>query len=278
MKRDVDMYQEFILNSKGVKLQGYHWESEDPKSVICLLHGIGEYAGRYDEIGEFFKESHCALIAMDLRGHGKSPGKRGHAAPRKNIFDDIDALIEVAGQRYPNKPIYLYGHSMGGNIGLDYRRHGSQSQKLSGYIITAPWLTLYKKIPKPLSVFAHILSEIKPDYLMNTGLSAKDLAHLESNAASYANDPLVHKKISVLTAVNGLDAAEEILSMPSKNSRPLLLMHGTQDKICTIYGSRIVRNLEEDQCTYIEWEGFYHEIHNEKDGRKVLAAIKKWMF
>lgn len=272
------MYREFILKTKDINLSGYHWISEDPKAVICLLHGIGEYAGRYDKIGEFFKESHFSLIAIDLRGHGKSEGKRGHAAPRKKVFDDIDAMLEFAGRTAPNVPLYLYGHSMGGNIGLDYRSNGPKRDMLHGYIITAPWLKLYKKIPEPMVILARILSKIKPDYLMDTGLSPKDLAHVQSEVTAYTNDPMVHKKISVLTAINGLDAAARILSKPSNCHRPLLLMHGTEDKICAIEGSRIVKNLENDHCTYIEWPGYYHEIHNEKDGGKVLIAIRNWIY
>jgi len=271
------MYQEFNLDSKGMTLQGYHWEAEHPKAVLCLLHGIGEHAGRYDKIGMFFRESQCAMVAVDLRGHGKSPGKRGHAAPREALFEDIDALVAFAGKIYPDAPIYLYGHSMGGNIGLDYRRRGAGRHRLKGYIITAPWLTLYNKLPAILIGFARVLSRIKPDFLMNTGLSAKDLAHIKSEVQAYVADPLVHGKISVLTAINGLDAAEQILLKAPDCSSPLLLMHGTEDRICTVEGSRIVRRLEGERSSLIEWEGFYHEIHNEKEGREVLIAMQNWI-
>ncbi len=271
------MYQEFFLNADKIVLQGYHWQKSNPKAVICILHGIGEHAARYDKIGTFFNESDFAVLSMDLRGHGKSPGKRGHTAPRKNLFSDIDALIDYAGLQYPNMPIFLYGHSMGGNIGLDYRRDGAYAERLAGYIITAPWLTLYKKISEPMMMFALVLAKVKPDFQMDTGLSAKDLAHVESEVEAYTKDPLVHKKISVLTVVDALNAAAKILSGPSGNSKPLLLMHGTEDRICTIAGSRMVGNMEGSLCKFVEWEGSYHEIHNEKDGRKVLITIKDWI-
>ena len=66
-----------------------------------------------------------------LRGHGRSQGVRGACAPRKEVLKDIDALIEYAQAFYPGVPIVMYGHSMGGNITLDYRARGV-SQRCAG--------------------------------------------------------------------------------------------------------------------------------------------------
>ena len=136
-----DMYETFLLRQtpKG-NIEGQHWPAEDPSHVVCIVHGIGEYGGRYDRVATEFNKAGYAVIAMDLRGHGHSMNRWGHCAPRKNVLDDVSALITYAQLTYKDVPIILYGHSMGGNIGLDYRCRGGMNDVPSAYIITAPWI------------------------------------------------------------------------------------------------------------------------------------------
>ena len=90
------MYDVFMLrNLEEGKIAGYRWDLDDPKKVICIIHGIGEYGGRYDRVAETFREAGYAVYAMDLRGHGISLGKRGHCAPRRDVLEDIDAYTEL---------------------------------------------------------------------------------------------------------------------------------------------------------------------------------------
>ena len=81
------MYENFILQQfETGKLEGYSWKVEDPEKVICIVHGIGEFGGRFDRVAEAFRKQNMAVLAFDLRGHGKSLGKRGHCAPRKDVY------------------------------------------------------------------------------------------------------------------------------------------------------------------------------------------------
>ena len=137
------MYENFILQQfENGKLEGYSWNVDDPEKVICIVHGIGEYGGRFDRVAEAFREKNMAVLAFDLRGHGKSLGKRGHCAPRKDVLSDVSTLIEYAQAIYPEKKLILYGHSMGGNIVLDYRSRGRLNGEVAAYIVTAPWVRL----------------------------------------------------------------------------------------------------------------------------------------
>ena len=113
------MYQLFDFEKRNCVVQGYHFPCDNPKHVVCLIHGIGEHAGRFSRMADYFHRAGIAVVSMDLRGHGRSQGVRGACAPRAEVLRDIDALIEYAREFYPNVPIVLYGHSMGGNITLD---------------------------------------------------------------------------------------------------------------------------------------------------------------
>ena len=277
------MYRNFQLES-DVKLVGYEWKGDWPKSVVCFIHGIGEHAGRYDRIGEAFKESGIALVGMDLRGHGFSSGTRGHTSPRMNILKDIDRLIEYAQREHPDIPLFLYGHSMGGNIALDYRRRGKHRTVPHGYIVTSPWIILQRKIPRYLYLFSEMISKVKPDFQMNSKIKNELLGNVEI-ILKQANQHLMHGKISVKTALEGIEIANALMNnsleiQGEEPLKPLLLMQGDADKICDPEGSRKIAQLEKDRCNYIEWEGLYHEIHNGSptaDGTDVIRAMIDWI-
>lgn len=282
------MYDNFILRkTDGGNIAGYIWPVEDPDKVVCLVHGIGEYAGRYERVAEAFHERNIAMISMDLRGHGLSAGKRGHCAPRASVLEDITKLIEYAEGLYPGKPLVLYGHSMGGNITLDYRSRGELNDKAVGYIISAPWIRLVRSVPGALLSAVKIIAKIKPDLTMGSGVDETKLGNTQSVGA-YVKNQLVHDKISLATAIDGFEIGEAIEkgTLPDNGRAkdiPLLLMHGDQDAICDVNGSRaLASRLEDngDNYSYVEWPGLYHEIHNggpESLGDEVIATMADWI-
>ena len=277
------MYRNFELKTE-VKLVGYEWKCDRPEYAVCLVHGIGEHAGRYDRMGETFKESGIAMVGMDLRGHGLSSGTRGHTSPRTSILGDIDRLMEYIQTEYPDIPIFLYGHSMGGNIALDYRKRGRYRSVPEGYIITSPWILLKRKIPKPLYLFALGMSKVKPDFQMRAKIRPEQLGNVEV-ISKQANMHLVHDSITVKAALEGLEIADLLMSdrletLGGGPLKPMLLMCGAADMICDPEGSRIMARLDKDRCQFIEWPGLYHEIHNgspESDGMEVIRAMIDWI-
>ena len=277
-----DNFQLKIAGTKENKIIGYSWKKQNPDYLICIIHGIGEYAGRYDRLAEHWKEAGFAAVSMDLRGHGKSFGKRGHCAPRKEILKDVDALIRYGQKLYPNVPLILYGHSMGGNIALDYRKRGELNDIPAAYIVSAPWVELVRKVTGPMYAGVKVLSKLWPSFTISSGVSSSDLGH-SSLVGEYEKDPLDHHRISVLCAVDGFDTgsamAKGILEDNGKAvGKPLLLMHGTEDHICSINGSRKVAAAE--TCEYIEWPGLFHEIHNggtESTGDEVIEKTIHWI-
>ena len=129
------MYDNKVLKSTNTKTVAYTWDVENPSKVMCIIHGIGEYIGRYDRMAKVLNDAGIAVIGVDLPGHGLSEGKRGHAAPRAYVLDVVTAMLDFATERYPGVDIVLYGHSMGGNICLDYRSRGEKNDLPCKYII-----------------------------------------------------------------------------------------------------------------------------------------------
>ena len=281
------MYDKFVLRNleEGI-IRGYSWHLEDPEKVICIVHGIGEYGGRFDRVAEVFREKNMAACALDLRGHGESLGKRGDCAPRNSVLDDVSELLRYAEEKYPGKPIILYGHSMGGNIVLDYRARGEMNDHPAGYIISAPWVRLVRPVPPLLYKAVKLLSRIAPSFTIGSDINEANLGNPEK-VKPFKDNPMVHNRISALCAVDGFDKGIGFEDGTAEDDRraakiPTLLMHGSEDRICDVNGSRrIAKRLQAqgDDLEYIEWEGLFHEIHNGNEtstGDEVIAEMVGW--
>lgn len=280
------MFENFSFPERDKKIAGYHFPCRDAAYVMCLVHGIGEHAGRYERMAEALNDKGIAVISMDLRGHGISSGVRGDTAPRKEVLADIDALICRAEDFYPNLPVTLYGHSMGGNLCLDYMGRGAENDRISNYIISAPWIKLVMQVPAPLLPFIRGAAKIAPKMTISQRIDEKSLGNLQY-VRPYTADPLVHSRISLRCAVDGFDIGNALYAGThpdhgKAHGKPFLLMHGDADKICAADGSRHLaeRLSGEKNFTYIEWKGYCHEIHNggpDSTGDEVIDTIGKFI-
>jgi alpha-beta hydrolase superfamily lysophospholipase len=271
------MFNSFQLKSRGAGLLGYRWEAENPVAVVCLLHGLGEHGGRFDRVAEMFKSRGISTFSFDLRGHGGSIGRRGHIGPRDLVLEDVDNLIAYALGAHPSLPLVLYGFSMGGNIALEYRLRGRLSKLPAAYLVVSPWLGLYRRTTEGLYGFARIAAKLKPDFGLRAGITAAALGNPRIHEVM-REDRLVHDQISVLTAVESHDTAEDLLNgrisdLHGGGKTPLFLMHGTADRVCSVDATRAFASNEGANCVFTEWEGYAHEIHNSgPDGGKTAVA------
>ena len=268
------MYETFTLKeTDGGIIRGYSWPLAKPVRVVCIVHGIGEYGGRYDRVAESFRKKGIASVSMDLRGHGESRDPKGHCAPRQDVLDDISDLLLYARKKYPDKDIILYGHSMGGNLVLDYRNRGAFNDMPAKYLISAPWVRLVRPIKGPLYSIVKLMTKIAPSASIGSSVD-EDLLGNPETVKPYNDDPMVHNRISFQCALEGFETGKALEDGTLEDNGaaadiPTMIMHGTDDAICSIRGTRkVFNNLKRkgNRVEMIEWPGFLHEIHN---GNKV---------
>ena len=102
-----------------IPLTLYHWECENPKAIVHIVHGMSEHAARYDHFASWLNENDITVVSSDLRGHGKTAGELrnvGHFATRngwEKVCKDICLITEETIKKHPNLPIIFLGHSMG---------------------------------------------------------------------------------------------------------------------------------------------------------------------
>lgn len=260
----------------GWLLYAQAWQPEgETRSAVCLVHGLGEHSGRYSHVAAALNRAGYALMAMDLRGHGRSTGRRGHAPSLEVMLDDIDLLLEEAGRRFPGRPRFLYGHSMGGLLVLYYTL--LRRPPLAGVIATGSALRTPLAEQKVKVTLARLLSRLLPALTLPSGLDPATISRDPAVVQAYRNDPLVHDRISFRLAGELLRASRWVMEHAAEFPLPLLLIHGGADRLTLPEGSREFADRAGRNCTLKIWEGLYHEVHNEPEQGEVLADILSWM-
>ena len=261
----------------GLNLFARGWEPEEkaPEAVACLVHGLGEHTGRYAHVAEALTASGFALMGADLRGHGRSEGKRGHFASIEPVMQDVDSLLEQAGRRYPGIPLFLFGFSLGGILVLHYAL--KRRPPIQGVIASGPGLrTALEK--QPVKVFlARVLGAIFPEFALPSGLNADALTRNEKVVQAYENDPLVQHKVTLGFGKTMLAVNKWTLEHAGEFSLPLLIMHGKADKIAFVTGSNDFAKRAGDKCRLVIWDDALHELHNEPEKEEVFETMISWM-
>jgi len=254
-------------------LQG--WEIENHHSVVYMVHGLGEHSSRYNHLASALNNAGYTLMAFDLRGHGKSQGHRGHSPSIDHFLDDIDLFTDQVSKRYPDTPRFLYGHSLGGMLALN---HCIRNQPdLLGAVISAPGLRSSLQDQKMKVFLSKALGLLLPNSPLKSGLDPKTLSHDEAVVKAYIDDPLVHDDISFGLARSMLNGITRVFVGASSIKSPLLVMHGSEDRLVFPSGSQELSRLVPGDCTLKIWDGMFHEIHNEPEKDTVFKYMIDWM-
>jgi len=247
-----------------------------PKAILLVVHGIAEHSGRYMNLVNYFVPKGYAVYSFDLRGHGKSDGKRSYIERFSYYIDDLQTFFNLVRTENPNTKIFMVGHSMGSTISVDYAlEHQSE---LQGLIISGTTLKLGSSISKAAILMAKILSVLMP----KMGVSALDPGGISRDpvvVAAYVNDPLNYMgKLSARFGVELLKTMEMLQSGLSEINLPILIMQGSQDRISDPASSKLLFDgVSSKDKTMKIYEGFYHEIFNDPERQQVFSDMEAWI-
>ncbi|NLH08182.1 MAG: alpha/beta hydrolase [Chloroflexi bacterium] len=261
----------------GLRLVTRPWLPDGkPKAILAFSHGIGEHTGRYEGLARALAEAGYALHMADLRGHGESPGKRGHIGSFSEYREDFAAIVQSAWDAAPEAPYFIGGHSLGGLIALNAAL--DQPLGARGIVVSAPALGLAFEPPAWKVAAARILSAIAPAATFPSGLDTDALCRDGDVVAAYRSDPLVHDAISARAYTEMMAAQRETLANAGRLQMPLLLMHGTADRLTNYEHSRLFyERAGSTDKLFKTYDGFYHELFNEPDKEQVFADLIEWL-
>ena len=259
-----------------LELFAHAFPSEDPpKAIICMIHGHGEHIERYEHLAHALNDAGYAMIGFDHRGHGQSAGVRGYIPSYETLLDDIEAFIAESNAYYPNTPHFFYGHSMGGNLVLNYALRRKPACK--GIISTSPWLKLAFEPPAIQVFLGKMMNKIYPAFIQTSGLETTALSRDPEIVRAYEEDPLVHDKLSASLFVGMYESGLWALEHANEFPLPLFLVHGSADKITSAEASREFAEKAGEKVTLKIWDGFYHETHNEPEKEDVFKELIAWL-
>jgi alpha-beta hydrolase superfamily lysophospholipase len=266
-----------FLGRNNLNLYYQSWAPDGvPIAVSLVVHGLAEHSGRYSNLVNYFVPKGYAIYSFDLRGHGKSEGKRGYVERFSYYLDDVKTYYDKVVQENKNAKIFLVGHSMGGTIATAYAiKHQSE---LNGLILSGAALKAGASVTKAAMLMAKVLSFLMPNMGVTT-LDASAVSRDKAVVEAYINDPLNYT--GKISARLGAELLNEIQQLPAKIpglSLPILIMHGSADRLSDPSSSKMLfeRASSKDK-TLKFYEGFYHEIFNDPDRQQVFADMEAWL-
>ena len=268
-----------VTTVDGVELPLYRWPAVGPmRATVALLHGLAEHAGRYAALAARLNAAGIELVAIDLRGHGEAPGKRAYVKRFDDYLLDAQALLDAAAQSCA--PLFLMGHSMGGAVAALYaiERLDATGRRLSGLILSSPALAPGRDVPRWMLTLSQVISRVYPSFPAMK-IDAALLSRLQPVVNANLNDPLVHHgAIPARTGAELLLAMARIERGRSSLRVPLLVYHGTADKLTEPAGSReFGQHAGSPDKTLTLHEGSYHETMNDLDRDRVIGALIDWI-
>jgi alpha-beta hydrolase superfamily lysophospholipase len=248
--------------------------------MLILVHGMGEHSGRYEHVGAWFARRGCAVHAYDQRGHGRSPGRRGHVERFADLIEDLASFVEQVSREHPHLPRSIIGHSMGGLVLLAFaseERPGIDRIVTSGAALSLP--SEFSPIKMKL---ARLLRSLVPRLVLDSGLDAEGLSRDPVVVSDYLEDPLVDTRVTLSLALGLLESARRTQRAGRELRIPVLMLHGAADPLCLAAGSEAffedlpTGEIREASELHIYPE-LRHEIFNEPERESVFSDILAWI-
>ncbi len=266
----------------GLRLYESRWLPDgEAAAVLIVVHGFTEHSGRYAQAAERLNRSGYAVAAMDLRGHGRSQGSRAFIKTFDQYVDDLDTQLARTRERWPGKPMFLFGHSMGGTIIIRQamtRPKSVQRADVRGIVLSAPALGVADGLFPILRRVAGVVARVLPR-LRIVRLGSSQISRDPAVVADFQNDPLVfHDRFPIRTGAEILAALEEIQENPQDLRLPFFLLQGTDDKVVSPRPCRrLISQAKSPDKELRLYEGFYHDLLHEINSEEVLEDIIGWL-
>jgi len=271
-------HEKDFKNSDNLKLFYYEWLPDNAiRGVVFVVHGIGEYSGRYRHVAEAFTSAGLATYAIDHRGHGKSDGDRIFFTDLQQFVDDLRQLFDMVKAQYPDKPLLMYGHSMGSLISLAFALQ--YQAELGGLVLTGTAITGDLDQPAILKGIVMLVSRIAPKLRLSPVLPPQVLSTDPFEVTKYANDPLVyHGMWPTATSAALFKGTQSLRENVHQLTLPMLVMHGADDELTPSSGATYLdEHVQSTDKTVKILPGMRHELVNEVKRDEIIQEISDWL-
>jgi alpha-beta hydrolase superfamily lysophospholipase len=269
-----EQFESTFRSHKNTELFFHQWKCQDPKGTILITHGIGEHSECYKELAEELNKQKFNVVAYDLRGHGRSEGRRGVVDNFSDFCDDLELFLDFTINNFKGPlPLHLFAHSLGSLITMRTLLSRKTSQ-ITSVILSAPCFALKIKVPTWKEKLSKFGSEWIPNVTLWNEIRYEDLVRNVEKARSYANDPLRHDKISPRLFLGMMESMQFIKENESNFQLPVIVQIAGQDKICDPEsGIRFYENCGSQIKKIHIYDDSLHEVYNDLDRDQVIRDL-----
>ena len=265
-------------SSDKLRLFSRSWErrGQAKRAILIIQHGLKDHSGRYSELAGALMPLGFAIYAMDFRGHGRSEGKKAYVGNFASLIDDLKLFVNQVHEQNPNVPLFYFGHSMGGTLGV--LASINCDVVFHGVVLSAPALAPGAGISPMLLRITRFLGMFLPG-LPLMKLPNKDFSRDPQVVAAMDKDPYILQKSGpVRTAAQLLGAMDKINSQMEKFSVPVLILHGDADKLANPAGSRKLADRASSKDKTLKlYPGLVHDLVHEPEKAQVIGDIVAWL-
>ncbi|KAF3885182.1 MULTISPECIES: alpha/beta hydrolase [Nostocales] len=261
---------------RGLNLYYQSWHpGTHPRASVAIVHGLGSHSGLFGNVVQHLIPAGYAVYGLDLRGHGRSQGQRGHINTWFEFREDLKTFLKLIETQEPGCPRFLLGHSLGGVIVLDYVLRFPTA--IQGVIAMAPPLGRVGVSPVKLTL-GRTLSQVMPRFTLNTGFAGAATSRDANVLATFTQDRFMHSMVSARLATELFSTATWIQTHADELQLPLLILHGGADRIALPEGSRIFyQKISFPDKELYEYPESRHALHRDVDYQEILTDLENWL-
>jgi len=250
--------------------------SKTPKGRVLLIHGLSEHSGRHLETEKALLDSDFSVVRFDLRGAGQSGGRRQWVRSFEDYIDDVSTVYRWICRELEPTPLYLFGHSLGGAIGISFLEYYQKAFR--GCILSAPAYLLGGAINPLVVAIGRQLVKVAPTLRIPATSNKSAISKDPSAVKAFLEDPLCCHTTTLNQGKAILEQLPKVPTIISKIEIPLLLLHGSSDQIVRLEGSfELLMRAKSKNKTLSIIPGGYHEPHHDVEREEYLSSIRRWL-
>jgi alpha-beta hydrolase superfamily lysophospholipase len=253
-----------------------HPAASAPKGRILLIHGLGEHSARHLTTITALMAAGYEVVRFDLRGCGQSGGERQWIDRFDDYVEDASQVHNWIRRELPRLPLIVLGHSMGGTIALNFVPR--YQQEVDALILSAPAHLIGEAASKIKIAVGRVLARLTPHLRLPKSLTSDSISRDPKVVRDYDNDPLSCHFNTLRQGSEILDAFERVPEEAKKIQKPVLLAHGSADRLVLLQGSfDLMNEMPSVDKTLHILPGGYHEPHNDLDRVHYFSLLTLWL-
>lgn len=259
----------------GTWLHWQGWEAPSARGVLAVVHGLGEHSGRYRRLAQAMVARGWSCWAVDLRGMGRSDGRRGHIDRWSQWIEDAAAFYDLVAGESASGEVVPLGHSFGGVVVASAVLAGAIHPRR--FVLSNPAFRLRLQVPAWKVVLGRAASRAWPTLALSNEVDPTSISRDPQVVEAYRRDPLVHDRISARLYAEWLDASTRVLSRAEDLTVPFLLILSGSDRVVDAQASAELSRRADCDSLVRTYQDSYHEPFNDLGSDRVFSDLAGWL-